>query len=448
MSTNLWILLLFLPSASVLGWLLLNFMVARRTSTYMVVQWLMVTLFLFFTADAIYSIPGIPSNILVYSHLITVFSATCCIPIIWLYFDRLRYGRKFKAVHFFWTLIPVSLTLTAGSLTDTIGVAQLAPFLTELYANGSEILENYAGTTFGHYYAWCHTIFRIAIVAELLFAVVYLAIYTVKEDVRLKHFSDYYLHDAPIRVIELQIYVLVIPALFILVKVLFTKQFLDTHLWLSILLNLIISVSTFFFNRDAWFGARKTITRTQAKHVMMYNYHPSIKGPIKEIMVEELLEDVDQEFLLRLQDKVGDRLQSASAMTPREMNAVKDILFSSAGSPWDDSLLTRFQTVMLNEQLFLKPSLSLQDIAERLHTNKTYISKLVNNTYNLSFPEFLNTLRVDYAQQYIRNHPNAKQEEIARASGFLSASTFNKIFRKITGLTPKMWALKMPSQQS
>ena len=213
-----------------------------------------------------------------------------------------------------------------------------------------------------------------------------------------------------------------------------------------IVLNTVISVSIFFFNRDAWFGARKTITKVQAKHVMMYNYHPSIKGPIKEIMVEELIEDVDQEFLLRLQDRVGDRLQHVSAMTPKEMNAVKDILFSSAGSPWDDSLLTRFQAVMLNEQLFLKPSLSLQDIAERLHTNKTYISKLVNNTYNMSFPEFLNTLRVDYAQQYIRNHPNAKQEEIARASGFLSASTFNNIFRKITGMTPKMWALKMPSQ--
>lgn len=446
MASNLWILLLFLPSASVLGWLLLNFMVARRTSTYMIVQCLMVTLFLFFTADAIYSIPGIPSNILVYSHLITVFSATCCIPIIWLYFDRLRYGRKFKAVHFFWTLIPVSLTLTAGSLTDTIGVAQLAPFLTELYASGSEILENYAGTTFGHYYAWCHTIFRIAIVAELLFAVVYLAIYIVKEDVRLKHFNDYYLHDEPIRVIELQIYVLVVPALFILVKVLFTKQFLDTHLWLSILLNLIISVSTFFFNRDAWFGARKTITRIQAKHVMMYNYHPSIKGPIKEIMVEELIEDMDQEFLLRLQDRIGERLEHASAMTPREMHAVKDILFGAAGNPWDDSLLTRFQTVMLNEQLFLQPSISLQDIAERLHTNKTYISKLVNNTYNMGFPEFLNTLRVDYSQQYIRNHPNAKQEEIARACGFLSASSLNNIFRKLTGMTPKTWALKKPEK--
>jgi YesN/AraC family two-component response regulator len=61
----------------------------------------------------------------------------------------------------------------------------------------------------------------------------------------------------------------------------------------------------------------------------------------------------------------------------------------------------------------------------------------------MSFPEFLNTLRIDYAKQYIKNHPNAKQEEIARSCGFLSASSFNNIFRKITGMTPKTWVFKM-----
>ncbi|MBO4605114.1 MAG: helix-turn-helix transcriptional regulator [Bacteroidales bacterium] len=410
----------------------------------MIVQALLLSLFLFFTADSIYSIPGIPSDILVYSHLFTVFSGTCCIPIIWLYFDRLRYGHKFKVRHFLWLIIPVSLTLMGVSLTDTVGTSNLAPFLTELYSDGAQILEHYKGTALWHYYVWCHTIFRVTVVIELLLAVVYLVIYVVKENVRLINFHKYFTQDEPIRVIELQIYVLVLPAVFTLVKVLFSKQFLDTHLWLSIVLNSVISVSIFFFNRNAWFSARKTITRTQEKHVMMYNYHPSIKGPIKEIMVEELLDDVDQEFLLRLQDKVSERIKSVAVTTPKDMNAIKDILFSSSGNPWDDSLLTRFQTIMLNEQLFLKPSLSLQDIAERLHTNKTYISKLVNNTYNMSFPEFLNTMRIGYSQQYMRSHPLAKQEEIARACGFLSASSFNNIFRKITGMTPKEWVLKSP----
>ena len=117
-----------------------------------------------------------------------------------------------------------------------------------------------------------------------------------------------------------------------------------------------------------------------------------------------------------------------------------EAIFTTVAGSWDeDGLLSRFQKLMQEEQLFLQPSLSLGDVAEKLNTNKTYVSKMVNNTYNLGFPELLNTLRIDYAQQYILNHRGAKQEEIAHACGFLSASSFNNIFKKLTGVTPKMW---------
>ncbi len=94
---------------------------------------------------------------------------------------------------------------------------------------------------------------------------------------------------------------------------------------------------------------------------------------------------------------------------------------------------------MIDQQLFLQPSLTLEDVAKRMGTNKTYVSKLVNNTYNQGFPELLNTLRIDYAEQYLLNHREAKQKDVAAACGFLSASAFNSTFKKVTGLTPKMW---------
>lgn len=94
---------------------------------------------------------------------------------------------------------------------------------------------------------------------------------------------------------------------------------------------------------------------------------------------------------------------------------------------------------MIEGQLFLQPSLTLEDVAKRMGTNKTYVSKMVNTTYKQSFPDLLNTLRIDYAEQYLLNHRDARQKDIAKACGFLSASAFNSMFKKITGLTPKMW---------
>ncbi|MBO4635024.1 MAG: AraC family transcriptional regulator [Bacteroidales bacterium] len=40
---------------------------------------------------------------------------------------------------------------------------------------------------------------------------------------------------------------------------------------------------------------------------------------------------------------------------------------------------------------------------------------------------------------------NASQEEIAKACGFFSASSFNGTFKRITGYTPKVWAARKAS---
>jgi len=102
---------------------------------------------------------------------------------------------------------------------------------------------------------------------------------------------------------------------------------------------------------------------------------------------------------------------------------------------------------MMDEQLFLQPKLTLDDVADRLCSNKTYVSRMVNNAYNLGFPELINTLRVDYAEQYILSHREAKQDQIAENCGFLSASSFNTIFKKVTGMTPKVWIASLDRQQ-
>lgn len=105
----------------------------------------------------------------------------------------------------------------------------------------------------------------------------------------------------------------------------------------------------------------------------------------------------------------------------------------------EEDLRIRFEDLIVTEQLFLKQGIRISDIATMLDTNRTYVSRLVNNTYNMSFSDYINTLRIDYAEQYLLHHRDARQSDIAEACGFPNASAFNNIFKKITGVTPKIW---------
>lgn len=105
----------------------------------------------------------------------------------------------------------------------------------------------------------------------------------------------------------------------------------------------------------------------------------------------------------------------------------------------EENLRIRFEDLIVTEQLFLKQGIRISDIATMLETNRTYVSRLVNNTYNMSFSDYMNTLRIDYAEQYLLHHKDAKQSDIAEACGFPNASAFNNVFKKITGVTPKVW---------
>ena len=105
----------------------------------------------------------------------------------------------------------------------------------------------------------------------------------------------------------------------------------------------------------------------------------------------------------------------------------------------EENLRIRFEDLIVTEQLFLKQGIRISDIATMLETNRTYVSRLVNNTYNMSFSDYMNTLRIDYAEQYLMHHKDAKQSDIAEACGFPNASAFNNVFKKITGVTPKVW---------
>lgn len=435
---SIYLIFLFLPAFACLFWIVLSFFISRRTSTFWILTILSLDLMLYFFADAIYVTPGRSTYSVVYSHLASIISGPSFIPLLWMYFDRIRNHRHFRTTQYIWVIFSFSLFFATFALTSVMGVDAVAAFLERLYAEGPAIVPEYKGRLEWDYYWWASAGYRIVVGAEFLIGIVYVISFLIKNKISFVNVWRYFRKGGSVSIVELQLSTLFIAGLYILSKVFFFKDVFDSHPVIAVAQSLLVTTWYFAFMLCSLPGEKKTLTLVQASHVMFYNYNSAIKGPIIDIMMEELVEESEPESLMRLQEKIGETLQTAR-MSSAELAAVKEKLYGTVAGTWDDSLVARFQTLMVNEKLFLRPSLSLGDIADRLHTNKTYISKLVNNTYNLSFPELLNALRIDYAQQYLVTHRGAKQDEIAKACGFLSASAFNNIFKKVTGMTPKMW---------
>ena len=98
------------------------------------------------------------------------------------------------------------------------------------------------------------------------------------------------------------------------------------------------------------------------------------------------------------------------------------------------------ERLMDEGQIYLKADISLEEIANRMHTNRTYLSDYFNHVKHITFYDYINQLRIERkAVPMIHEHPEYTLEYIATESGFKSISTFRRSFNKVKGITPSTY---------
>jgi len=91
-----------------------------------------------------------------------------------------------------------------------------------------------------------------------------------------------------------------------------------------------------------------------------------------------------------------------------------------------------------DHKLHTNPDLRITTISEKLGTNRTYISRLINEEFGMNFNEFVNKYRLNEAKEMLscKNHNIYTMEHIAEKSGFGSAASFSRVFKDSEGITP------------
>lgn len=88
---------------------------------------------------------------------------------------------------------------------------------------------------------------------------------------------------------------------------------------------------------------------------------------------------------------------------------------------------------------YVKQGLTIKELSEILHTNRTYLSAYIKTTYKMTFREWITGLRLEYAKNMLKEHPEINIQKLAESSGFLSRSNFIKLFSEKEGCTPAKW---------
>lgn len=91
------------------------------------------------------------------------------------------------------------------------------------------------------------------------------------------------------------------------------------------------------------------------------------------------------------------------------------------------------------KESYLHPKTSLTTVAKKINTNTSYLSKTLNEYKEQTFPNYITSLRINYALQRLKNDKVFRSysiKAIAVELGFKSEGPFSRAFKQHTGIYP------------
>lgn len=84
--------------------------------------------------------------------------------------------------------------------------------------------------------------------------------------------------------------------------------------------------------------------------------------------------------------------------------------------------------VWVKAKAYTHEQFTLEELASRLYTNKTYLSTFIKDEYDMNFSGWVTNLRIDEAKRIMMKEPEKRLQEVAFECGFSSLTYFPAYF--------------------
>jgi AraC-like DNA-binding protein len=104
----------------------------------------------------------------------------------------------------------------------------------------------------------------------------------------------------------------------------------------------------------------------------------------------------------------------------------------------DVEMIARLEKMMVEKRLYTDSNLTLARVAKRLSVPVRNVSEAINRSTGENFSRYINNYRISLAKK-ILSETDLPITEVMFEAGFVSKSSFNTEFRRLTGLTPSLY---------
>lgn len=164
----------------------------------------------------------------------------------------------------------------------------------------------------------------------------------------------------------------------------------------------------------------KTLTQNQiCSNILVisgYQDYEYIRDAMKSGTYDYLLKPIKK-------SQLWEALEHLTQKLPGNIKLTEDVTMSKTISFMEENFTSNIQLAHVAEAVFLHPN---------------YLSALFSKKMGLTFRDYLRTLRINHAKKLIQE-TNLSVNEIAEQSGFKDSTHFFRVFKSVTGVTPRKY---------
>jgi AraC-like DNA-binding protein len=194
-------------------------------------------------------------------------------------------------------------------------------------------------------------------------------------------------------------------------------RWMSVFMWLAVGYGLAQGVFTFLPDRYVFIWILSSIPFYCYAYISYTNYVMAVK------LVDEAIEEETEEPLPVEKNDSTIASETHSPTAP------------SAADPLLDGKLEEW----IAQGKFARQGVTIAQLAQEIGSNRTYLSTYINRQYSMSFRDWINALRLDYAKRLLTTQPDLTVNDVAQRAGYLSLSNFSRLFTASEGVPPGRW---------